>query len=126
MLPLRKLSIIKKSGRITRIKAAIGNLIRVKPILEYIDGKLSIHSKFRTDKAIFAYVIERLAVEVEKVKSKIHVYVSHVQAEERILQLKRKIETVFNNIKVHVSRQITPVKAINIVYGGIGVSWCYE
>lgn len=126
LINMENLNSLKKSGRITRIKAAIGNLIRVKPILEYIDGKLSIHSKFRTDKAIFAYVIERLAAELEKVKSKIHVYVSHVQAEERILQLKNKIEAVYNNIKVHVSRQITPVIAVNIGYGGIGVSWCYE
>lgn len=126
LLNMEDLTALKKSGRITRIKAAIGNLVRVKPILEYIDGKLSVITKFRTEKAITSYIIERLQKEYQKVSSKLIVYVSHVYAQTRINRLKETIESVFKNIKVHLSKQITPVVAINIGYGGIGISWCYE
>lgn len=126
LLNMENLIALKKSGRITKIKAAIGNLIRVKPILEYINGKLSVITKFRTEGAVFKYVIERIEEELTKAKSKIRVYVSHVQSLDRIHKLKDLIEKTFDNIKVHISKEISPVVAINIGYGGYGVSWCYE
>lgn len=126
LLNMENLTALKKSGRITRIKAAIGNLIRVKPILEYVGGKLSVISKFRTENAVYTYIIERLADEILKTKTKIHVYLGYIESNERVLKLKNLIEEKFKNIKVYISGSITPVIAVNIGYGGYGVAWSYE
>lgn len=126
LLNMENLTALKKSGRITRIKAALGNLIRVKPILEYIGGKLTVITKFRTEKAVFDYVIERLENVMSKTKNKVHVYLSHVKSFDRINRLRELIEEKFSNLKVRICNEITPVVAINIGYGGYGISWCHE
>jgi DegV family protein with EDD domain len=126
LLCMENLNSLKLSGRINKIKATIGNLIHVKPILEYIEGKLNVLSKFRTEKAVFGYIVERIKEASGYAKSKLLVYVAHVRSEEKILLLKDKIEESVSGVKVYVSRQITPVIAVNIGYGGYGVSWCYE
>lgn len=126
LLNMENLTALKKSGRITRIKAAIGNLIRVKPILEYVGGKLSVISKFRTENAVYSYVVERIADEILKTKSKISVYLGYIDGPEKLTKLKEIIEEKFKNIKVYISGSITPVIAVNIGYGGYGVAWCYE
>ena len=126
LLNMESLTALKMSGRITRIKAAIGNLIRVKPILEYIGGKLTVITKFRTEAAVFDYVINRLDHVVNSAKSRIIVYISHVKSMDRIMRLKEIIEEKFESIKIHVSKEITPVVAVNIGYGGYGISWTYE
>lgn len=126
LLNMENLTALKKSGRITRIKAAIGNLIRVKPILEYIGGKLTVISKFRTENAVFNYIIERLDKVVELAKGKVHVYLSHVKSLEKISRLKEIIEAKFKEIKVRMCREISPVVAVNIGYGGYGIAWAYE
>jgi DegV family protein with EDD domain len=126
LLCMENLKYLRFSGRITRIKATLGNLLHVKPILEYFAGKLNIHSKFRTEKAVFNYIIERLKTEYQKAKSKFLVYLSHVRSLAKVENLKKLIEDALEGVKVHISKQITPVIAVNIGYGGYGVSWCYE
>lgn len=126
LLNMENLNALKLSGRITKIKAAIGNLIRVKPILEYVTGKLNVISKFRTESSVMDYMVERLKNELSDVKTKIHVFVSHVRAMDKALRLKEKVERSLENIKVHISKEVTSVVAINLGYGGIGLAWCYE
>lgn len=125
LMNMENLTAMKLSGRITRIKAAIGNLIRVKPIIEYIQGKLYVITKFRTENAVFEYILNRLEAEASKIKNRLIVYLAHVRSSERIMKLKELIESKFENIKVHLSRQISPVVAINIGYGGYGISWSH-
>ncbi|MFA7011146.1 MAG: DegV family protein, partial [Bacilli bacterium] len=59
LMNFENLNTLKMSGRITKIKAAIGNLIKVKPIIEYINGKVLILNKLRTEKNVVAYIVER-------------------------------------------------------------------
>lgn len=126
LLNMEDLTALKLSGRITRIKAALGNLIRVKPILEYVGGKLSVITKFRTEGGVFQYILSRLGNDIKKAFSKVSIYLSHVKNNDKVIRLKTLIEEEFKNVNVHLSLQITPVIAVNIGYGGFGVTWCYE
>jgi DegV family protein with EDD domain len=126
LLSMENLKYLRLSGRITRIKATIGSLIHVKPILEYFNGKLTVHSKFRTGKAVFNYLLERISSAFSEAKSKFILYLSHVQSLEKVLKLKAMIEEKIEDLQIRISPEITPVVAINIGYGGIGVAWTYE
>ena len=66
LMNLENLNTLKLSGRITKIKAAIGNLIKVKPIIEYINGKVLIFNKMRTEKNVISYIVERIKSEVKE------------------------------------------------------------
>lgn len=126
LMTMENLNALKKSGRLSRIKAAIGNLIKVKPLIEYVEGKVTVNTKFRTEHAVVSNIIDRIKHDYENVKKKMIIYISHVRAEVKIKKIAERIEEVFTNIKVHISREISPVVAINLGYGGFGVAWTYE
>lgn len=126
ILSMENLTALKKSGRISRIKATIGNLLRVKPVAEYINGEVSINSKFRTDSQVIDWIVRKMKAALTNITSKIHIFLAHIRAEERIKKLKDAIINAFPNININIGEGITPVIAINVGYGGIGVSYCYE
>ncbi|HKM29877.1 MAG TPA: DegV family protein [Bacilli bacterium] len=126
LMNFENLNTLKLSGRITKIKAAIGNLIKVKPIIEYIDGKVLILSKLRTEKNVFAFIVERIKSEIKESTEKVTIYISHANAIERVNRVAEALKEGISNAEVKISRQISPVIAINLGYGGIGVAWCYE
>ena len=126
LLNMENLTSLRKSGRIHRIKATIGNLLRVKPIIEYFQGKVSINSKFRTEKQVVEWIIEKMKSLLDGINTKIHISIAYVHSKERIKLLLQKVKEAFPNIAIKVRDGITPVIAINIGYGGIGVAWCFE
>jgi len=54
------------------------------------------------------------------------IYVSHVNAIERVSRVAKALSEGIEHAVIKISRQISPVIAINLGYGGIGVAWCYE
>ncbi|MDY0209568.1 MAG: DegV family protein [Bacilli bacterium] len=126
LMNFENLNTLKMSGRITKIKAAIGNLIKVKPIIEYINGKVLILNKLRTEKNVVAYIVERIKSEVKVSTKRVLIYISHANAIERVVRVAEALREGIDTAVVKISRQISPVIAINLGYGGIGVAWCYE
>lgn len=123
---MQNLNVLKSSGRISKIKATIGNLLRVKPIIEYFDGKVNINSKFRTDSQVFKWITQKMKAIFEKVNTKVHIIVAHIKAEERVEKLLNFLKESFPKIPIKLKSSISPVIAINVGYGGIGVAWSYE
>lgn len=115
-----------KSGRMSRLKATIGNLLRVKPIIECLDGNVDVIEKKRTEKSVLVYIINRIKDDFAKVKSKAYIYVGHVRESEKITRLTQIIQDSFDHIKVVFGREISPVVAINLGYSGFGVAFYYE
>lgn len=115
-----------KSGRMSRLKATIGNLLRVKPIIECLDGNVDVIEKKRTEKSVFEFIINRIKNDFSKVKSKAYIYVGHVKESETIARITQMLQETFTNIKVVFGREISPVVAINLGYSGFGVAFYYE
>ncbi|MGD9886555.1 MAG: DegV family protein [Bacilli bacterium] len=126
LMAMENLDAIRKSGRLSRIKATIGNLLRVKPVIEFIHGKNHVNNKFRTEKAIVDFIIERIKVDLKNVKNRFIIAISHVQALEKIEKIKKTIETEIKGIDIHLSLETSPVVAINLGYGGFGIGWCHD
>jgi DegV family protein with EDD domain len=126
LMAMENLDAIYKSGRLSRIKATIGNLLRVKPIIEYIKGKNHVNSKFRTEKAIVSYIIDRIKIDYAKAKNHFYISISHVRALDKVNHIKQVIEEVISSLNITVSLEISPVVAINLGYGGFGIGWCHD
>ena len=126
VLNMDNLSALKNSGRIGRIKATIGTLLRVKPMIEYVNGVVSINSKLRTESQVINWMVTKMKGALNNVTSKIHIFVAHIKAEERIKKLINAIKEAIPNININLGEGITPVISTNIGIGGIGLSWCYE
>lgn len=126
LMSMDNLTALRKSGRITRIKATLGNLLRVKPVIEFLNGKVTINSKARTEKAVAEIIVEKMKELLSGVKGKIHISIAYVQFIEKITHVLRRVEDEFPNVLIKVRDGITPVIAINLGFGGFGISWCYE
>lgn len=123
---MQNLNTIKRSGRISKIKATIGNLLLVKPIIEFFDGKVTINSKFRTDSQVFKWIAMKMKSLLEANNTKIHIIVAHLRAENRVVKLIAKLKESFPHIPIKLKSSISSVIAVNIGYGGVGVAWSYE
>lgn len=126
LINMENLTALRKSGRIHRIKATIGNLLRVKPIIEYFNGTVTINSKCRTERHVVEWCIDKMKAALSGITSRIHIYVAYVNSPARVTNLVKKIKEIFPNVIFKLRDGITPVIAVNIGYGGFGIAWCYE
>jgi DegV family protein with EDD domain len=126
MMSMRNLNALKRSGRISRIKATIGNLLGVKAIIEYVKGKVIINTKARTENHVIDMILEKMKEALSVVKGKVHIFVAHVADPALLQRIHNKIKMMFPNQIVELRDGITPVIAVNLGYGGFGISWCVE
>ena len=126
MMSMRNLNALRRSGRLSRIKATLGNLLGVKAIIEYIKGKVFIETKSRTENGVIDAIVKKMKDTLEYITGKIHIFVAHVGSPELLHKIEEKINAVFPKIKVELRNGITPVIAVNLGYGGFGIAWCYE
>jgi DegV family protein with EDD domain len=126
LLSMENLNALNLSGRIGKVAATIGNLLHVKPIMEYFNGKVSVIAKRRTESAVIDFIVEHLSEKLSNITDKVYIFLSHVRANDAIMKLKKAIESKFDKAIIMMSKTITPVIAVNIGYGGIGVAWCIE
>lgn len=110
------------------MKAAIGNLIKVKPMLEYKEGILEVTNKYRTESGVHQAILEKIIEDNAKAKKRMVIYLGHVYNQKGIKKLQSLIEEskILKNVTIKFYDKMTAVIAINIGFGGIGLSWVYE
>ena len=123
LMNMENLNALKVSGRINKIVSTLGNLLRVKPIIEYIHGKVNIMAKFKTDRAIGEFIVDYISKKIQGVKGQLYIYLGHIRAKERITRIGEVLKESFKNAKIKITDAITPVISVNLGYGGIGVAW---
>lgn len=112
-------------GRLSSAKAMIGTVLRVKPIIEMIDGKLVLYKSERTYKKIFN-TIEQKVIETSKGFNKLTFYITHTYSENSGNQLLEFIKRTFPNAKVRFTDLLGPVMTVHVGNKGFGISWIYE
>lgn len=112
-------------GRLSSAKAMIGTVLRVKPIIEMIDGKLVLFKSERTYKKIFKEIENKVRETSEGFKS-LTFYITHTNSEQSGLQLKEFIETTFPEAKIRFTDLLGPVMTVHVGNKGFGISWIYE
>lgn len=113
------LNILVKSGRLSKIQGMIGNLLKVKPILRFDQGKLSVEHKVRSTEGILNY----LTSEVSKLqqKAKTVVRITYTTTSDVAHQFHDMIKEKFDNVSVKVSGTISAVIAVHVGKAGLGI-----
>lgn len=101
------LKYLKKGGRITPAAAALGTLLRLKPVLTIQGEKLDAYSKARTMKQAKAMMLSAIRHDLEtrwddKDGKKSHLEIAHTNSEEAALQLKEELQEVYPDTDIHV------------------------
>lgn len=116
---------IARSGRLSRAKAMIGTVLRVKPLIKMVEGKLDLFTSERTHKKVVANIINVMR-ETTKGAKTIHIRVLSHNSIEQARELERSIKETFTNIKLSFNEYLGPVFSLHLGNAGYGVSWCTE
>lgn len=116
---------IARSGRLSKAKAMIGTVLRVKPLIRMVDGALDMYKSERTHKKVILSIIESIKATSKGAKT-IHLRVLSKNSMEQARQLEAKIKETFSNIKISFNDYLGPVFSLHLGTTGYGVSWCVE
>ena len=101
------LKYLKKGGRITPAAAALGTLLRLKPVLTIQGEKLDAFAKARTMQQAKSMMISAIQHDLEtrwddKEGKKTHLEIAHTNCEEAALQLKEELLELFPDTDIHI------------------------
>lgn len=101
------LKYLKKGGRITPAAAALGTLLRLKPVLSIQGEKLDAYAKARTMKQAKSMMITAIQHDLETRwndtdGSRVHLEIAHTQNEEAAQLLKEELKELFPGTDIHV------------------------
>jgi DegV family protein with EDD domain len=117
---------LMRSGRLSKAKAMIGTVLRVKPILEQDEtGKLGIHGSARTHKKVMEMILENIR-QTTKGASKIIVRFISKNSHENARELERLVKETFDNVQSTFSEYIGPVFSLHLGTNAYGLAWCSE
>ena len=114
-----------RSGRISRTKAAIGSILRLKPLIQMIDGKLDLLKSARTHKSVVETIVKRIEETTQGFKT-IYVRVQSKDSMEQALVLEKVIKEKFSNVVLTINDYLGPVFSLHLGKKGYGASWCAE
>lgn len=114
-----------RSGRLSKAKAAIGTVMRIKPLIQMVGGKLDLYKSARTHKKVIHDIIERIKETTDGVKT-IHVRILSKNSIEQAKLLEKEIKNIFNNVIISFNEYLGPVFSVHLGKKGYGVSWCSE
>lgn len=125
MFTIENLIHLMRSGRLSRAKALVGTVLRVKPILHTVEGKLELAGSSRTHKKVMETLLDRMKETTEGAK-KIFVRVISKNSLEHAKTLEQLIRDTFTNIELTFTEYVGPVFSIHLGTNAYGVSWCSE
>ncbi len=102
------LKYLKKGGRITPAAAALGTLLRIKPVLIILGEKLDSFAKARTMKQAKTMMLNAIQKELdERLHDSecrdCHLAIAHTDNEEATLEFKKEVEERFPNADVYMA-----------------------
>lgn len=107
-ITLDTLKYLKKGGRITPTAAALGTLLKIKPVLQIQGEKLDAFSKARTMKQAKATMINAIKNDMatrfnpEKKAGTMRLQIAYTCNKEAALELKAEVEKEFPGIPIHM------------------------
>lgn len=116
---------LARGGRLSLTSAAIGTVLRIKPIIQVIDGKLELVHKERTYTKVHKYMLNQIKKDMNE-NTKIVFRVCSARSLESANTLKNLLIENFPNAKVTFMDYLGPVFSIHIGYKGYGLSWFVE
>lgn len=113
------LNILVKSGRLSKIQGMIGNLLKIKPILRFDQGKLGVEHKARSTDGILTYLTQ----EVDKLHKKTNtvIRITYTTTSDVAHQFYDLIKDKFEDVSVKISGTISAVIAVHVGKAGLGI-----
>ncbi|MDC7243394.1 MAG: DegV family protein [Sphaerochaetaceae bacterium] len=110
-----------RGGRLSRVSAFIGKVLRIKPVIEMIEGKLELVKKERTNKACLDIFINKLD-EYVKNNKKIYLDIININMPEWGKKVLDIVKEKYNEVEIHMTDYLSPVFYSHLGNKGFGVA----
>lgn len=120
---------LKKGGRITPAAAALGTLLKLKPVLQIQGEKLDAFAKARTVNQAKSIMINAIKSDIEKrfggvsKDNMIYLQIAHTENEEAANTLKEELQEVFSDYPIYIDHLSLSVSC-HIGPGSLAVACC--
>ncbi len=125
MFTVEHLFSLARGGRLSTASAAIGTVLRVKPIIKVIKGKLELINKERTYTKVHNYMLRNIEEDSKGYKN-ITFYLTNTHSLDSAKNLEELIKAKYPNSKITFTSYLGPVFSIHVGYKGYGISWFAE
>lgn len=120
---LETLEYAHRSGRIPAIAALAGSLLRINPVLEVKDSRITIFARVRTKRKALERMIEEAKKRVGD--NLMHVAILHGDALEEAKRLEERMTAHFNCAELHIA-EIPAVLGVHTGPGALGLAFYKE
>ncbi|MBU5212891.1 DegV family protein [Heyndrickxia oleronia] len=115
------LSNLQRGGRLTSAQAIIGSLLKVKPLLHFVDKVIVPFEKIRTRKKAMNRISELIGEDASK-GTALKASIIHANREEDAKEWKAELEQLYPNVDFSIS-YFGPVIATHLGEGAMGLTW---
>ncbi len=120
------LKYLKKGGRITPSAAALGTLLKIKPVLQIQGEKLDSFAKARTSSQGKSIMVNAMKNdEINRFDNNIHLFVAHSHNVEAALNFKEELKDVFPEADIYVAELSLSVSC-HIGPGALAIACCQK
>lgn len=112
---------LQRGGRLTNAQAFIGSLLKVKPLLHFVDKKIVPFEKIRTSKKALKRIEDLLGEDVQKAMP-LQASIIHANREQEALEWKQELESKFPQVAFSIS-YFGPVIGTHLGEGAMGLAW---
>jgi len=113
---------LHKGGRVSTTQALIGNLIKLRLLIKFDNGKAVLFDKIRTDSKAKARLYEILDADASRIRE---ASIIHGNAPEKALVWKQELEQIYPHI-TFTTTMFSPVAGTHTGQGTIGLTWISE
>jgi len=121
MFTLSNLMHLFRGGRLSKVAALLGTVLRIKPIVEMIDGKLQLTKKERTNLACFNIFMESIKEYVGKY-DKVYIDIVQLNRPEWADKLKAEVNEKYPHVVINMSAAVSPVFLVHLGDQGFGIA----
>lgn len=108
-------------GRLNRVQAFIGKILRIKPIIEMIEGKLELVKKERTNNACLKHFLDKIDYYVNNYKN-VYLDIININMPDWAQKLLDSVHEKYKNIEVHMTDYVSPVFYSHLGNKGFGIA----
>lgn len=120
------LKYLKKGGRITPAVAALGTLLKIKPVLQIRGERLDSYAKARTMNQAKRLMIEALKKDVEDMfdgnAKEVHLDIAYTGSREPAMEMKEQLEEAFAGCEVSIINPLSLSIACHTGEGALGIA----
>jgi len=119
------LSHLVRTGRLSNASGLVGNLLRIKPVLTFEDGKIVAIQKERTMRRAYQAIKAKLAAAIEAADYPLRVTIENGNNPKMQAEWTADLEASFPGLKI-IEGEIGPVVGVHVGEGVMGLIWARD